>query len=253
MQVLNVVMFSRWACKEHEELAKSLRMISVGIMGRPGARQSARYLGKDMPKYKPIVMKVHAECTKFLQASTNGCDSSDGKKLQELLVVGFQVLMAPMRGKPYYTLSNVDDTKNSMHAEACFGLIISCSIVSTDVLKFEGGAFKLIIRDQKTSRTMGTYICPVPDLLGKLLRIWMDHLRPVLMKEAGLEHDNVFWNMATKKPFNQQGFSKYTKRSFKNVVNEEVNLQIIRRVFTDGAPLKGHVLIACRFPIFQIT
>jgi hypothetical protein len=109
-------MFARWVCPEEVALIESLRLISVGVMTRPGARQSARYWGKDFPDFKSIVLKVHGECTKFLGEFVPGTVAVEsGQFLQQLLVVAFQVLMPPMRGKPFYTLCVDDVQNNSMH------------------------------------------------------------------------------------------------------------------------------------------
>jgi hypothetical protein len=104
-----------------------------------------------------------------------------------------------------------------------------------DFLKVEGEALKLVIRDQKTSRTMGSYTCPLPNLLKELLLIWMDRVRAPMANE--LKQENILWNLTTKKPFDQQLFSKHSTRAFKAVIGDDLNQQIIRRIFTSGVSL----------------
>jgi hypothetical protein len=124
MQVLNVVTFARWKCPGQTELIESLHMVSVGIMNRLGAKQSQRYWGKNFPEFQVVAKKVHAKCTEFVRSAGQAPVSpADRKTLQQLLIVGFQVLLPPMRGKPFYTLSKVDNGKNSMGA--CLGNLVS--------------------------------------------------------------------------------------------------------------------------------
>ena len=93
---------------------------------------------------------------------------------------------------------------------------------------------KLVIRDQKTSRNTGSYICPVHDVLKELLMFWINDVRPQVADENHVEHCNVFFNLTTLKPFDQQGFSKYISRAFVLITGKLLNLQLIRRVFTNG-------------------
>lgn len=93
---------------------------------------------------------------------------------------------------------------------------------------------RFIIRDQKTSRASGNYLCPVPDLLCKLLVLWSKGVRDEIGLELPTQHDHIFLNLNTGKPFDQQGFSKYSSKAFRNITGVAVNLQTIRRVFADG-------------------
>lgn len=101
---------------------------------------------------------------------------------------------------------------------------------TTDFLNIEGQLMELVVRDQKTSKRTGSYKSPVPDLVRDLMMIWLNECR----KPLNVAHKNVFMNLNTMKPYDQQGFSKFTTRAFKNVTGEVLNLQIIRRVFVNG-------------------
>lgn len=89
-----------------------MRALSVAILSRPGARQSSRYFGKEFPPFKTLVRAVHQRCTELL--STTETNAVTPHHVQSCLVVSFQVLMPPMRGKPFYTLRLSDLGNNSM-------------------------------------------------------------------------------------------------------------------------------------------
>jgi hypothetical protein len=128
-----------------------------------------------------------------------------------------------------------DTQNNSMLHSAFLCCTATCHFRATDFLKVDGKEMKLVIRDQKTTRTTGNYVCPVPELIKGLLKIWLDEVRDTA-KES-LEHTNVLWKLSTGKPFDQQGFSKFCSEAFKTIVGDLVNLQTIRRMFVEGAQL----------------
>lgn len=115
IQVLNVAMFARWRCPQKEQFSDVARMLSVGIMNRPGARQSMRYWGKELPEFLKVAKKVNKECTNFIkECGQDPIAETEREKLLQLIVVGFQVLLPPKRGKPFYTLCTQDHGTNSM-------------------------------------------------------------------------------------------------------------------------------------------
>lgn len=204
-------------------------------MNRPGARQSQRYWGRELPQLRDILQMVHSKC---LQAQ---CTLAEGTilpeeqdHLQQCIVVGLQVLMPPMRGKPFYTLADQDEGANSMPLTLKSSMLPHFRPHISDFLRIADNSMTLVIRDQKTSRATGNYQCPVPELLRNLLLIWVTKVRVELIKDAGIQHNRVFFNLNTLKPFDQQGFSKYTTKAFKDITGLQVNLQLIRRIFTNG-------------------
>ena len=117
--MLNVATFAKWRCPKEakQQFLDDAHAVSVGVMNRPGARQSMRYWGKDLPEYEKVVKKVHQECVKFIDEFGKGpIAEAEREKLLQLIVVGFQVLLPPKRGKPFYTLCTVDRGNNSMPA-----------------------------------------------------------------------------------------------------------------------------------------
>lgn len=114
-QVLNLVMFGRWKFPGEKLFIENLRNLSVAIMNRPGAAQSKRYWGKDLPEFKDIAKAVHAKCLECLErVAVGSVPPEDRDHFQQCIIVGLQVLMPPMRGKPFYTLQDKDAETNSM-------------------------------------------------------------------------------------------------------------------------------------------
>lgn len=105
----------QWTHPEQKTYHDNLRNLSVGVMSRPGARQSQRYWGKDLPDLKNLVQTVHMKCKETLQKFSDGRIAIDERDhLQQCIIVGLQVLIPPMRGKPFYTLESKDSGTNSM-------------------------------------------------------------------------------------------------------------------------------------------
>lgn len=92
----------------------------------------------------------------------------------------------------------------------------------------------LEVRDQKTSRSVGLYKCPVPKDLRQLFNVWLEVARRIVL-EGAQDHGYVFFDCKKKEQFKQQSFSKYMGTAFKTVTGEDVNLQTIRRIFAEGA------------------
>lgn len=107
-------MFGQWAFPEAFELFANIRTLSVGVMNRPGAKQSHRYWGKDFPQFQRVAGIVYDKCMEMVAQSWEEASAEERESLQQCLVVALQVLLPPMRGKPFYTLSLVDDNKNSV-------------------------------------------------------------------------------------------------------------------------------------------
>ena len=82
---------------------------------------------------------------------------------------------------------------------------------------------------------MGAYQCPLPPPIGTLFGYWVDQARGDVARKAGVDHDHVFLRCHSGSPFTQQTFSKYTTAAFKEIAGAALNLQIVRRIFTEGA------------------
>ena len=103
--------------------------MSTGIMGRSGARQSKRYWGMENPRFQVVAKTTKTRCNQVLATLRGDNESVDWAELQQCLLVGLQVLrfirkkgfpnssqvlVPPIRGKPFQTLSIVDRGDNSM-------------------------------------------------------------------------------------------------------------------------------------------
>lgn len=91
-----------------------LRAMSVGIMRRPAARQSKRYWGREFPEYGSLARTTWKRCIQVLEKENKGLETIDVEEWQQCLLVACQVLMPPMRGKPFWTMSLQDDQMNSV-------------------------------------------------------------------------------------------------------------------------------------------
>lgn len=103
-----------------------------------------------------------------------------------------------------------------------------------DFLSITSNSFSLVIRDQKTSKTTGAFLITVRPPLSNLLAYWIKDCRIVLEGTVTLNHDNIFFNPKSGKPFTQQKFSKYLIKAFQNVCHETLNMQIVRRGIVEG-------------------
>ena len=93
---------------------------------------------------------------------------------------------------------------------------------------------ELIIRDQKTSKKTGDYICKLRSPIRELLTAWVTRIRPNVVDDSNETKHFVFLNVQSTKPFSQQAFSKYMTKAFKAVTKENINMQIIRRMMAEG-------------------
>lgn len=105
-----------------------------------------------------------------------------------------------------------------------------------DVLERGPTEMSLVIRDQKTSARIGNYKCPVPSPILELLAFWLEYVRPCALHDAAEDHDFVFFNVSSGRPFKQPAFSSVCKSAFKRITGHNLDLQSIRRVFADGMP-----------------
>lgn len=92
-----------------------MRSLSIGIMKRKGAKQSRRYWGRNFPSLSSLMSKVSQRSEETLGKAHKGellWEHADS--LQKCLIVASQVLVPPMRGKPFWSLSLNDDGDNSV-------------------------------------------------------------------------------------------------------------------------------------------
>lgn len=110
---------------------------------------------------------------------------------------------------------------------------------NSDCLVKDGSSLTMIIRDQKTSSHVGMYKCKPPKKVNDLLSFWTTKARDHCAETLSINHDNVFFHVVTGREFSQQSFSKYAQRAFRAITGKDINLQIIRRIVTDGV-LNNH-------------
>ena len=140
-----------------------------------------------------------------------------------------------MRGKPFYTLQSKAEGTNSVRTTSV-PLCASASHYLLDYLEVTDAGMVLVIRDQKTSPTSGSYRCAVHESIVPLLEKWIGPWRCSLMEGKGMEHTYVFFDVKTAEPFTEPGFSRVVKNAFKRITGENMGLQAIRRVFATGCP-----------------
>lgn len=106
----------------------------------------------------------------------------------------------------------------------------------------------MVIRDQKTRAQMGHYKCALPQIVKDLMESWVQDMREEAKRNTQLNHDMVFFNIRSGKPFNQQDFSKYATAAFLEVTGHHLNIQIMRKIVTEGLPWpKKRVGMQCTF------
>jgi hypothetical protein len=99
---------------ENQETVKQLRALHSAISNRPGSKQSKMYWSKVLPDFQAVATRVQKASYQVLEKCA--ANEPDYLELQQTIIVGCQILMPPIRGKPYYTLSLVDDGEhNSMN------------------------------------------------------------------------------------------------------------------------------------------
>lgn len=122
-QINNVITFSKMFNQpkephNNERPQSMLRAFRAAVMKRTGAKQSSKYWGKTFPSLDAIATSTSRNCDQILeQISKDQFDFKDVDaldRMQKCILVSCQVLMAPMRGKPFWSLSLKDDGKNSM-------------------------------------------------------------------------------------------------------------------------------------------
>lgn len=93
----------------------------VGIMKRNGARQSSRYTGVVFPTLGEVMFVVNEKCEKLLADIQKGlCVKENADFIQKCTLVSAQVLMPPIRGKPFWSLCLKDSGHNSVSKMKCY-------------------------------------------------------------------------------------------------------------------------------------
>jgi hypothetical protein len=76
---------------------------------------SRRYWGKKFPEYSDIVAATRKACTEAVEKASQGPPTlEEAEQVQQCLTVACQVMIPPMRGKPFWTLQLVDKKDNSV-------------------------------------------------------------------------------------------------------------------------------------------
>lgn len=83
--------------------------------GHPGNLLLYRYWGKDLPVYKDVAATTLRAAHDALEMAKNpAITTQEVEQLQQCLAVAVQILLPPMRGKPYETLELTDHGNNSV-------------------------------------------------------------------------------------------------------------------------------------------
>lgn len=95
--------------KQHESV-RNLRAFAAGLKSRAQDLRPREETFAHMPDYLEVLSAAHRFCTDVLDAGTNALDFD----VQCAVVVGLQVYLPPLRGKPFWSLElEKDSDRNS--------------------------------------------------------------------------------------------------------------------------------------------
>lgn len=117
-QVWNIVTLTKWlhqcpteaTWREHETV-RNLRALAASLISHAQDRQPREDTFSSLPEYIDVLSAAHSFCER-VKASPN---AQDPFEVQCALIVGLQVYLPPLRGKPFWSLDLEDNhQRNSM-------------------------------------------------------------------------------------------------------------------------------------------
>lgn len=122
-QVWNVVTISKWLhqCptedlwKQHESV-RNLRALAVSLTSHAEDRLPKEETFSNLPEYIDVLSCSH----NFCEAIKADQVSADPFEVQRALIVGFQVYLPPLRGKPFWSLDLSQDGENNSMLDPSF-------------------------------------------------------------------------------------------------------------------------------------
>lgn len=202
----------------------------MGLSRRKDDRRSSKWLGVAFPEHGQLIEKVTfkmQESLSKLEPRVEKLKKADIFEMQASLVVALQVLIAPIRGKPFWSLKMVDNGECSMFLAA----YTVHNVNPADFHVIQGKDVFLHIRQQKTAKSFGTTRVPLPPYLSTAYKAWVEQFRPQLANLYGANHEYVFMKQRAMLPFDSRAFSGYVKHQFSNIVGQPITLQMMRRLF----------------------
>lgn len=121
MKVWNLQCFFRWSLRgsyenyDNSELSRNIKGLAASLMDDCDSRHAVRYDHMGFPSYKEVLKIILVEC-QVLTANKCQAASLSGNRwrVQKALVLALQVLVPPLRGRPYWDLLVVDNGEQSM-------------------------------------------------------------------------------------------------------------------------------------------
>ena len=115
-QVWNIVTISKWlhqcpteaVWKKHESV-RNLRALATSLTSHVEDRLPKDETFMNLPAYIEVLSSAH----KFCEAVKRAGGTADSFDVQRALIVGFQVYLPPLRGKPFWSLDLKQDSRNN--------------------------------------------------------------------------------------------------------------------------------------------
>lgn len=198
--------------------------LALGLQDSADKKFGSKYDERELPSYRNILEIVLSKLTAFLHPSKVP-KSTNLWDVQALLLVVLQVLLPPIRGKPFWDLHLTKAHGESM----LFAIMPSFDWISSDWIRMDENELKLVISNHKTSKFTGTTQYNVDGDLKTIFLYWINGR--TMMRTS---NDFVFIQPASRTAFNSSSFSRYFTRCSQDVLGIALNLQQMRRIFATG-------------------
>lgn len=119
-QVSNIASFLKWPLGSKEAwlsspCVASLRRITSSLCTTLRARQETKYWDADWPDFGGVAETTHVRCVQILNRDVQEPSTKESlEEVEGVLAVALQILIPPMRGKPFWSLLTHDDGIGSM-------------------------------------------------------------------------------------------------------------------------------------------
>ena len=89
---------------EESEFCKLLKALSSSLVCNFDAKHGSRYCQVALPSFAEVVVPVHKACTQLVERSKKESPTQElAWDAQAVLLIGLQTLIAPIRGKPFWS------------------------------------------------------------------------------------------------------------------------------------------------------
>lgn len=136
-----------------------------------------------LPTYEDVLGKFLTFKKSLLEKEkTSGLTNNEIWNLQDCVVLGLQVLIPPLRAKPFWSLQQKDSVSTSILLSVFgfpFFLISDCYIL-------QERKTRLVIRHHKTSRSTGNLVLELPSDASEIFQLWVLKYRPMVALRSWL-------------------------------------------------------------------